>query len=72
MLGDQHSAARLEADRLYRERGGEYSGGITRPRAANWRPENGPSFPCLTVGPEPMEPGDTEDGGGQDGDGGIW
>jgi hypothetical protein len=30
MLGDQHSAARLEEDRLWHERSGEYSGGIQR------------------------------------------
>jgi len=31
-LGDQHSSARLESDRLYKDRGGEYAGGIQRPR----------------------------------------
>jgi hypothetical protein len=30
MLGDHHSGQQLEDDRLYRERGGEYSGGIQR------------------------------------------
>ena len=72
MLGDQHSGARLADDQDYKERGGEYSGGIARPRARNWRPENGPSYPCLTVGPEPIEGGDMEDGDRQDGDNDIW
>jgi hypothetical protein len=69
MLGDQHSAARLEEDRLWHERSGECTGGIQRgPRLAWQTPENKPNFPGITVGPEPAN-GDEMDTADDDG---IW
>ena len=66
MIGDHYSTARLESDRLYRERGGEYTGGIARPRARNWRRENGPQLADVE------EKWDGEQGADADGDDSIW
>lgn len=53
-LGDQHSAARLKEDRLYHERGGEYTGDVWRSSRVPIPQEQNMTFDLAGLGePEP-------------------